>query len=347
MLLLKILIAFNLVALLLNIRLSKGLSDFESFALNLLFLVSLYAVVRTSFHSIYILPLLLIPGYYYWLGLTLTFSLTDFLFKMITANAVWLLFVMMYYRPDSVILPNEDFIIYSRMGYYNDFFGVENTLTFYNFFQDTKQIDLYHFFEIWLMNLGNFMNGSGRLVNLFLFSYPVLGFLIVLGFKELLPDAKWIVAWLLLLLILLITGPYDFLLRDTLGLRAPMLGLTRILMAPKFLAVCPIVLYLISGLIKSRVNYLVVCLLVFYYPVTIPVVIGTLIVYHVYTLNFKQLKLMIVPVLLSIAFIAFSLINGTGDTLSTVGEFWRGFDFVRIGFVGFVAPVIVFGVLFI
>ena len=61
-----ILLTLNIVVLFLNIRLSKQFSPFQNIALNLLFIVSVYAAFITQLKTIYLIPLVGVPVYYYW-----------------------------------------------------------------------------------------------------------------------------------------------------------------------------------------------------------------------------------------------------------------------------------------
>ena len=343
MLILKLILSFNVLITLLNIRVAKQLNQFESFALNLLFVGSLYAVAITSFYTIYTLTLFGVIGLYAYLGFELTLPAKEKLFGVAFGfNAIWLLLFLLYYRDSGLSVFHEDYIVYTRIGFYNDITGVENLQGYYNILGVGKPIEIYHFFELWLMNLGNWVNGVGRPFNLILFSYPLFGGLVILGFRELFPDVSWSIAIGLACATIMVICPYDFLI-ETFDLPMPIIGVGEIFFYLKNMVVLPVVLYLIIGLCHDRLDYFIVCLLSLFYPVIIPVVVGTLILHHLIWHRFRQWQRLLIPSLLAVIFIALGTFSGLSSWSGIKMNFESVVAAMKIGFSGFVSPVIFFG----
>lgn len=162
-------------------------SRFVTAIINVLLLVGVNASIITSFKSIFLVPILgiIIIGLYLRKN-TLNFNFSHWKSTLVISSFVSLIFLVLFFRKDELLIPSEDYLFWIRVGLFNQRFGVENINVFYNLIDSSYTgADLYHHFEFWLMNLGSILNRQNASLNLFFFSYP-LGIIICCeGIKEL------------------------------------------------------------------------------------------------------------------------------------------------------------------
>jgi len=266
-----ILLTFNGVVLIINSIRNNFFSFFESASLLILFSISIYAVWKTLGFSIYTFSLLTI-GFY------IVKSRKEFFFKkpnwiyLLYANLIWLLFALVYFVFPGWEFgyPHEDYIIYSRIAYYNDRFGVENTQTFYNLISNPGKIEIYHYADLWLSTFFSKINNISFLNNFILVSYPLMGFLLFLGIQDFFKRKNYFQYLIITFLILIVFNPYDEIIRYfDFGL--PLIGFSSLLFNFKTLFIFPPIILAIKGIIEDNPNYPLIGIFSLFYPLIIPV----------------------------------------------------------------------------
>ncbi|SDA96366.1 hypothetical protein SAMN03080617_04216 [Algoriphagus alkaliphilus] len=187
-------------------------------------------------------------------------------------NLIWLLFALVYFVIPGWDFgyPHEDYIIYSRIAYYNDRFGVENTQTFYNIISNPGKIEVYHYAELWLSSLFKRINGLSFIPNLILISYPLMSYFLFLGINDLLKNQTKFHGFLVTCLILLVFNPYDEVLRFfDIGL--PLVGFSSLIFNLKTLFILPPIILAFKGIIDDNPNYFLISIFSLFYPLIIPV----------------------------------------------------------------------------
>jgi hypothetical protein len=344
-----LLLTLNVFVLILQVRFCKNLSAFENIALNLLFLVSVYAVFITQLKTIYLIPFIGVPACFFVKGFAVSYPDKNEVWRsLLVANGIWLVFFILYFvlGDFQIRVPHVDFIISTRIAFYNDLFGVENTQGYYNLFNGKITNEIYHHFELWLMNMGHFVNGQSRIRNSFFFSFPLIAFVSFAGIKELLKSDRILSPLLVLLCALAISSPYDYVNRGfNLGL--PLSALGGLLFNLKLAVVVPIILYVINGLKKEKLEGVFVCLITFYYPLVIPVLLPTLIVYQFIMNGFKVKSNLILPIVFTLIAGIFMLTNGGGPSGLDLSSIFQLKKALKILAMGAVVPAISFGLIFL
>ncbi|MEB2784742.1 hypothetical protein [Algoriphagus persicinus] len=266
-----IFLTFNGIILLVNSVKNKLISFFELASLVILLLISIYAVWKTLGFSIYTFSILTI-GFYFYKTRKKFFLIKPNLQDLLYANLIWLPFALIYFVMPGWDFgyPHEDYIIYSRIAYYNDRFGVENTQTFYNLISNPGIIEVYHYAELWLSSFFKRINGLSFIPNLILISYPLMAYLLFLGINDLLKNQTKFHAFLVTSLILLVFNPYDEVLRFfNIGL--PLVGFSSLIFNLKTLFILPPIILTFKGIIDDNPNYPLIGIFGLFYPLIIPV----------------------------------------------------------------------------
>ena len=345
---LVVFLTFNIFVVGLQIKISSKGSVFEEILLNLLLVVSIYAAITTQFKSIYIVSLIGIPVYYFKQGLIKPIiPWQQILPSLLPANLIWCVFFLNYFVLGGLQfrVPHVDFIISSRLAYYNDLMGVENTRGFYNLFEKGSSNEIYHYFELWFMNVGHFLNRQGRLFNAMFLVFPMIAFVTYAGLKQLVKSTGVFLPLLLLLGVLMITNPYDF-IWQSLGFHLPLSAIGNIFLNLKHLLILPIVIYVLNGISEGTLDDLLVCLVSLIYPLIIPVLLPALIVYRIYQHGFKIKSISPVLVIFTLAAGIFMLLNSPGPSDIAVGSYLNPKLMGKIFFVGFLVPAVSFCVIF-
>lgn len=287
----------------------KGERFVPSIVLLLIFL-SVYALVRTSGQTFLLVPLFIILIYIHRNKPHVTFKGIDLL-NLLPSLFIWGIYFSTYFAFNNFSLgvAHEDYIIYSRIAHYNDFFGTENTKTFYNILNPDIKNEIYHFTELWAMAFFRWLNGQTLLMNFFFLVCPLVTYLIYLGFLEIRLTSKRRYAFLATLLVLFIVFPYDLL--PKLGsVQLPIVGIGMTIFSLKNLMVVPVILLIIKGFESRSLDYSAISLATFLYPLVMPVILGALI-FYILLFEKEKLKKIIWPLSISIYFVVYSLIIGT------------------------------------
>ena len=341
-------VTFNIFVAGLHVKVSGRVSLFEGILLNLLWAVSIYATVCTQFRSIYTVSLIGIPVYYFRQGLIKpVMPWREILPSLLIANLIWCIFFINYFVLDGLQfrVPHVDFIISSRLAYYNDLIGVENTRGFYNLFEKGSSNEIYHYFELWFMNVGNFLNRQGRLFNAMFLVFPTIAFMTYVGLKQLVKSASLFLPLLLLLGVLTITNPYDF-IWQSLGLHLPLSGIGNIFLNLKHLLILPIIIYVLSSISEDTLDDLLVCLVSLIYPLIIPVLLPSIILFRLYQHRFKIKSISPILVIFTMAAGIFMLLNSPGPSDIASGSYLNPKLLGKIFFVGLLVPVVSFCFIF-
>jgi hypothetical protein len=335
-----LLIQLNLMWVFLNLKLNNAFPQFKVVILNLIWIVSLYAVLKTGAKTIYIVPFLWIPILWIRNGISRPQIYSGAFKHLIVVNVIWLIFFVIYsvFAEGSFHVPQDDYITYGRIAFYNDLFGKENTMSYYNLLFKKPKIEIYHHFELWLMNLSNSINNIERLPNSLFFSFPLFASICTIGLKDITGEKNLKVLIFLTLILLLITNPYDY-FRNSFGFKLPYFSLFGSLLSLKYIVILPIFLYLISSLKDRILDYEFIFLLVFIYPLTAPVVLPGVLIFSFITRN-QEIKKLLIPGLLCIL-IAVVLYAHTSVDVAYQNDIQFG-DFLKIFYLSFILPAIIF-----
>ncbi|MDI1323146.1 MAG: hypothetical protein PSV36_10385 [Algoriphagus sp.] len=228
---------------------------------------------------------------------------------------IWSTFFLMFFvlGEFNFRVPNEDFIIYSRIAYYNDMFGKENTQTFYNLFDKNIPNEIYHFTEIWGMAFFKFIDNQSLIKNYFFLLSPIFCFISFLGFKEIFPYSKTFVLLIISILLLFIVFPYDLI--PILGIsNLPLVGIGTTIFSLKNIFILPIFILILLELKKEKVDYIKISIVTFLYPVVMPVVLGGLI-FNIILFEKEKIKNLIFPVFISTFFVIYSYLGSSNDII--------------------------------
>lgn len=322
-------------------------SQFSSFLILTLTVVSFYAVIRTGFYSFYTAYLVSFLAWIgYWLKtkhlkLRFSFQVSDVVIGLI----LWSLFALVYldFTEFYILHPGntlDDIGVYSRIAYYNDLLGVENTRGIYNLFNLYPKIELYHHFELWMMNLGHFFNGASRSMNLLLFVFPLISFLCFIGIRETFNFNSW-TSLALLIIFFLVIWPYDFLV-NWLDLGLPKGGVGAIILGIKNVLVLPIILAVIIEFRQKSTHFYLTAVSLFLYPLLIPLVSVSLIVYVFFFSKYSIKHLWAHFSLILVILVFMALIPNSHPGLDIYGVF--NFEILqKVVYVSVVTPLISFG----
>ena len=98
-----------------------------------------------------------------------------------------ILSLLLFIRNNELLILDDDYLFWIRVAVTNQEYGVENINVFYNLINASyHNSDLYHYLELWTMNLGNALNGQQPAFNFLFFVYPLGIIISCLGMKELL-----------------------------------------------------------------------------------------------------------------------------------------------------------------
>ncbi len=344
-----VLFSLNIFIWILNIKFCKKNSVFENLLLNLLFIVSLYAVISTQLRTIYIISFVGVPVYFYKNGFTFSFQPLRHLIKtLLIANTIWVVFFITYFVLGGFEfqVPHVDFIISSRLAYYNDLFGVENTQGFYNLFSHEVTNEIYHYFELWLMDIANFINRQGRLFNSMFLVYPLIGYVVFEGFESVVKSGNKIISLILLFCSLVITTPYDFIWQLS-GLTLPLSAIGHIFFNLKHMLILSIAIYVLKGISEDALDNAVVCMISLLYPLIIPVLIPALILFQLFRNGFKIQSVSVILVSFVMISGIFMLLNRPGPVGIGTSDFLNLRLPAKILFVGLFVPAISFCIIFL
>ncbi len=270
-------------------------SRFLTAIINILLIVGIYASIITSFKSIFLVPIcgIIIIGLYL-RKKKLKFNFLQWESTLLIASFVSLIFLVLFFRKDELLIPSEDYLFWIRVGLVNQRIGVENINVFYNLIDSSyKGADLYHHFEFWLMNFGSLLNRQDASLNLFFFSYP-LGIIICCeGVKELIISFypklsnKFVLIhnsiFFLIVGFLFFMQPWDT-FNYYLGINnLPISGMGSIWRGLKMIYVLNIVIALFLYLKTTNFDTFITLLLVsFFYIPVLPIVILTVFIWMFY-----------------------------------------------------------------
>lgn len=270
-------------------------SRFLTAIINILLIVGIYASIITSFKSIFLVPIcgIIIIGLYL-RKKKLKFNFLQWESTLLIASFVSLIFLVLFFRKDELLIPSEDYLFWIRVGLFNQRFGVENINVFYNLIDSSyKGADLYHHFEFWLMNFGSLLNGQNASLNLFFFSYPLGVIICCEGIKELIisfyPEFsnKFVLIhnsiFFLIVGFLFFMQPWDT-FNYYLGINnLPISGMGSIWRGLKMIYVLNIVIALFLYLKTTNFDTFITVLLVsFFYIPVLPIVILTVFIWMFY-----------------------------------------------------------------
>ena len=296
----------------------------------------------------YLFPVMGIPFLWYRNGFTFGYpGKSKFLFSLIAIIGIWLIFFIVYFVIGGFELrvSHEDYIIYSRLAYYNDLLGVENTFGFYSLFGNAPHNEVYHFFELWLSNVGNSFNQQGQLKNLFFFVFPLISWVSVVGLKEMLRANNWYKAISIFLLALLISSPYDLIV-DLIKYPLPLSGVGNVLLYLKHVIIFPVIIYVLNSISNRQLDYYLMSLFSLFYPLIIPMLFPALIIYEWWQSGYKVTQRMIFPIAFSIFFGVFMLTHGNGDFTFNLSQLLNLRMFARILLIGCVVPIVTYCVIY-
>lgn len=334
--------------LILNLKFSKSLPDFSSVLLNILFVVSIYSCWITGFKTMFVLPLIGVPLVWYRYGFKISYIERPILKgSFLALNASWFIFFVIYFALNGFELrvSHEDYIIFSRLAFYNDIFGLENTFGFYNLFGSTPQNEVYHFFEMWLINLGQFFNKQGYLINLIFFVFPLLSWCAVLGIKELTLKVGWIRPLCIFLIAIMISSPYDLLV-NVIKYPLPFSGVGNVLLYPKHIVIFPIVIFVIKSVRDNQLDYFLISVISFIYPLIIPVLFPALIIYEWWQAGYKFSHRIIYPICFTAISAVLMIMFGGGESLFSLTQLFNFRTMARIAFIGFIIPIFLYSIVY-
>lgn len=304
----------------------------------IIFIISVYAVVKTSGYSIYVMPLLLIFFLYFNSKIKFRTN-TKFNFTLLYPVFIWFLFYLFYYNLGSadLRLVFDDYLIYTRVAHYNDVFGNENMGTFYNIIS-TPSNEVYHFSEMWGMSMLRFINQQNLINNYYLVLCPLFAWISFLGLKELfIEHSDWLV-FLIMLIIIFTTFPLDIFVRTNI-LPLPLVGIGSFILSSKNIFILPILISVF--LVFENGNPIILAIVSFLYPVVIPVLYTGLFVYYVLYLRnvIKFIPLFFAGILFLVYTLIFTDSSGFVD-------FYNFFDYTvikKVIGVGLMLPLVFIG----
>lgn len=292
----------------------KDVSRFEFSVFFLLGIISSYAFIKTNSQTFYIISFIFFI--YQIISNRNSFSIKlPYLHLAGASIFIWSTFFLMFFvlGEFNFRVPNEDFIIYSRIAYYNDMFGKENTQTFYNLFDKNIPNEIYHFTEIWGMAFFKFIDNQSLIKNYFFLLSPIFCFISFLGFKEIFPYSKTFVLLIISILLLFIVFPYDLI--PILGIsNLPLVGIGTTIFSLKNIFILPIFILILLELKKEKVDYIKISIVTFLYPVVMPVVLGGLI-FNIILFEKEKIKNLIFPVFISTFFVIYSYLGSSNDII--------------------------------
>jgi len=308
-------------------------SKFTSVIANVLLIFGGYALFVTGMKSIFIVP---IAGLFI-VGIILRKIKLDFRFfewrsTLLFVGVISFFSFIFYFRNNELLLPHEDSLFWIRVGLSNQKFGVENINVFYNLFNTSyHKADLYHYIEIWAMNLGSLINHQDAASNLFFFAYPMGIIISCIGIKELLlvlfPNKFEKPIFINFSVLFFVIGFMFFsniwdTVIDFVGIGSlPISGMSFVGVG-KITFVSIIVIAIFLFIINPNSNTFISLLFTsFFYPPILPIVMLAVFLWCMY-LNFSGAKLLsvyfFILIFLSLGFILFYTFfgNHSGSTIS-------------------------------
>lgn len=330
----------------------KCLEGFESSIFNLLLLVSIYAIFKTDGLTIFVFPLLLVILLFILIRSNrLIYPVIRFNnHLLIYLNSIWFFFLFFFYVLNGMELripsvPLDDFSVYSRIAFYNDTFGLENIQGFNNLFNQSIRFEVYHHFELWFMNFSNWINSIGRLNNLFLVFFPIIGGIFFIGAMDVLSFKSFLPPMFIFIFSSLVIWPYDFII-NLLNFSLPKGGVGQILISPKSLIIFPIIISLIKDLRKEDTYYSLSLISLFFYPLLIPLVTGSIIIYQ-FIFKRNCLKNLILTFSVAVFYVIFVFsINSVEIGFNILGMFVFS-NYPKIFFVSYLIPIFSFGFVYL
>jgi hypothetical protein len=271
-------------------------SRFSSAVINLLLVVGLYALFITGLKSIFSIPILGIVFIgIVWNKIRFRWIYEGWQTTILTTISVSLIFLLVYFRNNELLIPSEDYLFWIRVGLSNQKFGVENINVFYNLIDSSfNKADFYHYFELWIMDLACVINKQSAALNLFFFAYPLALILSCIGIIEFLVSihsqlsTKYFQIILSVLFFvagfLFFTNPWDTLI-NLLGFgNMPISGIGFVWKGLlKMVYVLNIVIGLFLYLNRPTLGTLLsLVLLTFFYLPVFPILMLSLFLWHVY-----------------------------------------------------------------
>ncbi|RAI85580.1 hypothetical protein [Algoriphagus yeomjeoni] len=306
---------------------------FENVVVSYLFIVSSYAIIKTSGHTLYWVPLILVIVSIFKGQYKVRLSRPKF-GDIVAAGVIWLIFFGLYFILNDFKFGvyHEDYIIYSRIAHYNDIVGVENTKSVYNFFQSGLRNEIYHFTELWGIAFLRYFTSLSLLINYVFVLGPIFSFIIYLGFRQVYSSYSFVIALLSVFCILFISSPYDKIV-SVIGVDLPMLGVGDTILSIKNIFIIPVFLYLFVSLRDRNFSFLIFSILVFLYPLIIPVVLPAVCMYF-FLVHKYSLKFYLYPLLVLIFFFLYSLYLSTGTQFADIYNFNNYKILLKVIFIG-------------
>ena len=306
---------------------------FENVVVSYLFIVSTYAIIKTSGHTLYWVPFILVIISIFQGQYKIRFSKPK-VEDIFSAGVIWFIFFGLYFILNDFKFGvyHEDYIIYSRIAHYNDIVGVENTKSVYNFFQSGLKNEIYHFTELWGMAFLRYFTSLSLLISYVFVLGPIFSFIIYLGFRQVYSSYSFVLALVSVFCILFISSPYDKIV-SIVGVDLPMLGVGDTVLSIKNIFIIPIFLYLFVSLKDRNFSFLKFSILIFLYPLIIPVVLPVVCMYYFLFHNYS-LKFYFYPLLVLILFFLYSLYLSTGTQFADIYNFINYNILRKVVFVG-------------
>lgn len=180
------LVTLLVVIVLLNVRVFDTRYTFLNMSMNMLMLVSLYALFITKGNSqlIIVLPLILLT---YFRKFKLGYDVDGLRESLMILPFVWPFFLFTVFMPGGEMkVPNVDYVYYGRLSHWIHYNGIESSNILANLFDDsTIKPNYYHFTEIWLTNLLYRINGGTAVNTIHLCVYPLAAIISVSGIRSL------------------------------------------------------------------------------------------------------------------------------------------------------------------
>ncbi|WP_339868362.1 hypothetical protein [uncultured Algoriphagus sp.] len=306
---------------------------FENIIIVYIFFISIYAILKTNGESLYWAPFVLIIISIFKLDLKFKLSYPK-IDDIVSSIVIWGLFFGLYFVLNNFKFGvfHEDYIIYSRIAHYNDVIGVENTKSIYNVFQSDISNEVYHFSELWGIAILRCFTSLSLLVNYVFVLAPIFSFIIYLGFKDVFPSSNFWIALLAIIILLFVSSPYDKLVR-LFDMNLPMLGVGDSILTIKNIFIIPIFLYLFISLRIDNFNFLKLSILIFMYPLVIPVVVPSICIYFL-VVNKYPIKYYCYPIFVILFFFVYSFIFSSGAQLLNISNFFNYSVLAKVFFIG-------------
>ncbi|KAB1155815.1 hypothetical protein [Flavobacterium luteum] len=302
--------------------------------MNILVLVGGYALYITTLKSIFIIPIIgLMATGVILKKIKFKFQFQDWKITVLLTSLFSVLSLLLFFRNNELLILDNDYLFWIRVAVTNQEYGVENINVFYNLIDASyHNSDLYHYLELWTMNLGNALNGQEPAFNFLLFVYPLGLIISCLGIKELLLniipskiDKNYFLAmssFFIIIGFLFFSQPWDFLNSYLKIGHMPISGMGLAWGSIKMIFLMNIVIALFLYLQKPNSNKFITLLFTtFFYLPVLPILMLTLFIWWCY-LYFSgsktELKDIIILISLSIGFIFYYFVNGNhgGTTVS-------------------------------